>query len=59
MPERRPQTQKQKQKRGEIAPSTWALVLTAGVSLLLVYAGTQTGNWRGVAVTEVQVLVGA
>jgi len=53
VPERRPQ----KQKRAEITPATWAVLVTGGVSLLLVYAGVQTGNWRGVVITEVQVLV--
>jgi hypothetical protein len=51
MPERR------RQKKTEITPSTWALLVTGGVTLLLVYAGVQTGNWRGVVITEIQVLV--
>lgn len=51
MPERRPR------RRAEITPSTWAILVTGGVTLLLVYAGLQTGNWRGVVITEVQVLV--
>jgi hypothetical protein len=53
VPERRPQ----KPKRAELTPATWALLIMGGVSLLLVYAGVQTGNWRGVVITEVQVLV--
>lgn len=40
-----------------IRPATWALVAMAGVTLLLVYAGVTSGNWRGVAVSEIQVLV--
>jgi len=40
-----------------VRPATWALVATAGVTLLLLYAGATSGNWRGVVVTEIQVLV--
>lgn len=43
--------------RREIRPSSWALIAMAGVTLLLVYAGVSSGNWRGVVVTEIQVLV--
>lgn len=43
--------------RRELAPSTWALVAMGAVTALLVYAGVSTGNWRGVVVTEIQVLV--
>jgi len=43
--------------RREIQPRHWALVAMAAVTLLLAYAGASSENWRGVAVTEVQVLV--
>lgn len=47
-------------KRRPVHPSSWALIATAAVTGLLVYAGFSTGNWRGVVVSEVQVLaVGA
>lgn len=35
----------------------WALGATAAVCALLVYTGFSTGEWRGVAVTAVQVIV--
>ena len=40
-----------------LAPATWALVGTAGVTCLLIYAGVSSGNWRGVLVTQIQVIV--
>lgn len=40
-----------------LSPSTWALVAVGAVTLLLLYAGATSGNWRGVVVTEIQVLV--
>ena len=43
--------------RRQLAPSTWALLAMAAVTGLLVYAGVTTDNWRGVVVTEIQVLV--
>ena len=42
--------------RKEVRPETWALIVTGAVTLLLLYAGFQSGNWRGVVVTEIQVL---
>lgn len=42
--------------RREIRPSSWALIAMGAVTLLLLYAGATSGNWRGVIVTEVQVL---
>lgn len=40
-----------------LAPASWALVAVGAVSLLLLYAGLAWGNWRGVVVSEIQVLV--
>ena len=35
----------------------WYCYISAGaVSLLVIYAGFEDGNWRGVLITEVQVL---
>ncbi|MDG2305602.1 MAG: hypothetical protein P8R42_13355 [Candidatus Binatia bacterium] len=47
----------EKPARREVRPSSWALAAMAAVTLLLVYAGVSSGNWRGVVVTEIQVLV--
>ncbi len=49
--------QKERPARRELKPSTWALLAIAGVTGLLIYAGVSSGNWRGVLVTEIQVLV--
>ncbi len=49
--------QQQRPTRRELRPSTWALIATAAVTLLLVHAGVSSGNWRGVVVSEIQVLV--
>ena len=35
----------------------WALVCTAAILALLGYTGATTGEWQGVLVTSVQVLV--
>ena len=44
----------------QLRPESWALIVTAVVTLLLLYAGFQSGNWRGVLITEIQVVaVGA
>lgn len=52
--------EKRAPKRPPISPSGWALIATGAVTALLLYAGFSSGNWRGVVVSEVQVLaVGA
>lgn len=46
-------------RREESAGSSvqrWIPILAAAVSALLAWQGIRTGNWRGVIVTEVQVL---
>lgn len=43
--------------RRTISAPAWALIGTAAVTALLVWTGLRTGEWRGVVVTEVQVLV--
>ena len=43
--------------RWTISPPTWVLVGTLAATLLLAYTGVRTGEWRGVVVTEVQILV--
>lgn len=40
-----------------LAPASWALIAVGAVTLLLLYAGVTSGNWRGVVVSEVQVIV--
>lgn len=40
-----------------ISASTWAALATTAGSLLLLYTGVTTGEWRGVVVSEVQILV--
>lgn len=40
----------------QVRPESWALIVTGVTTLLLVYAGFASGNWRGVLITEVQVL---
>lgn len=40
-----------------VAASTWAAIATLAGSALLVYTGFTTGEWRGVVVSEVQILV--
>ncbi len=44
-------------RRRAISAPAWALIGTAAVTLLLLWTGFRTGEWRGVVVTEVQVLV--
>ena len=39
-----------------LAPSSWALIAPGAATVLLLYAGFSTENWRGVWVSEVQVL---
>jgi hypothetical protein len=46
-----------KGERRKVAPSTWALIGSGAITLLLLHAGYSSGNWRGVWVSEVQVLV--
>jgi hypothetical protein len=40
-----------------LSASAWAAIATAGGTALLLYTGMQTGEWRGVVVSEVQILV--
>jgi hypothetical protein len=40
-----------------LSPAAWAIVGILAASALLAYTGVRTGEWRGVVVTEVQVLV--
>ena len=40
-----------------IAPATWAAIATLAGTVLLLYTGFRTGEWRGVAVSELQILV--
>ena len=37
--------------------SLWVIAAAAAISGLLVYTGATTGEWHGVIVTEVQVVV--
>ncbi|MFM8409776.1 MAG: hypothetical protein ACKOCT_05815 [Alphaproteobacteria bacterium] len=47
--------------RGEEDPDPgvvrWIPILAVAVSALLAWQGVRRGNWRGVVVTEIQVLV--
>lgn len=43
--------------RQHVAASTWAAIATLAGSALLLYTGIVTGEWRGVVVSEVQILV--
>lgn len=43
--------------RQRVAASTWAAIATLAGTALLLYTGTMTGEWRGVVVSEVQILV--
>ncbi|MFM7734665.1 MAG: hypothetical protein ACKPBU_01610 [Alphaproteobacteria bacterium] len=47
--------------RGEEDPDSgvvrWIPILAVAVSALLAWQGVRGGNWRGVVVTEIQVLV--
>jgi hypothetical protein len=40
-----------------VSASTWALIATLAGSALLLYTGVMTGEWRGVVVSELQILV--
>ena len=40
-----------------VAASTWAGIATLAGTALLLYTRAMTGEWRGVVVTEVQILV--
>jgi hypothetical protein len=40
-----------------ISPATWVGIATAAGTALLLYTGVTTGEWRGVVVSEVQILV--
>lgn len=37
--------------------ATWAAIATLAGTVLLLYTGARTGEWLGVAVSEVQILV--
>jgi hypothetical protein len=39
-----------------VAASTWAAIATLAGTALLLYTGAMTGEWRGVLVSEVQIL---
>ena len=58
--QKKPQKKKQKNQPAPessiLRPDQVALILAGVVSLLVVYAGFESGNWRGVLITEVQVL---
>lgn len=43
--------------RSRIAAASWVAIATAVGSALLLYTGVTTGEWRGVVVSEVQILV--
>jgi len=40
-----------------VQAATWAAIATLAGTVILLYTGARTGEWRGVAVSEVQVLV--
>lgn len=40
-----------------ISPPTWVALATLAGTALLLYTGATTGEWRGVVVSEVQILV--
>jgi hypothetical protein len=40
-----------------ISAATWVLIATLAATLLLLYTGVTSGEWRGVVVTEVQIAV--
>ena len=40
-----------------VAASTWAGIATLAGTVLLLYTGAMTGEWRGVVVSVVQILV--
>lgn len=39
-----------------ISPTAWVGIATAAGTALLLYTGVTTGEWRGVVVSEVQIL---
>lgn len=43
--------------RQRLSASTWAAIATAVGTALLLYTGVRTGEWRGVVVSELQILV--
>jgi len=43
--------------RARISPTSWVAIATAAGTALLLYTGVTTGEWRGVVVSEVQILV--
>lgn len=43
--------------RPRIAPTSWVAIATAAGTALLLYTGVTTGEWRGVVVSLVQILV--
>lgn len=40
-----------------VSASTWAGIATLAGTVLLLYTGAMTGEWRGVAVSTVQIVV--
>lgn len=43
--------------RSKISAASWTVIATAVGTALLLYTGVTTGEWRGVVVSEVQILV--
>jgi len=41
---------------GETAPARWVVAAIVALTVLLGYVGVTTGEWRGVLVSEIQVL---
>ena len=40
-----------------VTPAVWVVGITAVISAMLLYTGWTSGEWRGVAITELQVVV--
>jgi hypothetical protein len=40
-----------------VSAATWVVLATLAGTALLLYAGVSSGEWRGVIVSEVQILV--
>ena len=49
-------TQPANERRG-VSASTWAGIATLAGTVLLLYTGAMTGEWRGVVVSTVQIVV--
>lgn len=43
--------------RQGVSASTWAAIATLAGTVLLLYTGAKTGEWRGVVVSTTQILV--